>query len=158
MTITFRNTTRDIYRKFVRKFEKRQEPVTVTRWKSWSINHFLRFAILRPNVENTKKVNNAKKRTILCTKKLYMYRVLALKMTNINQQDVKTTSEVFLCPMSCLQIIGTLGARNFTCSVFFGTANTLPTLSHIQNSVVRNITFKNAVDHFLDQCSKISHF
>ena len=56
-------------------------------------------------------------------------------MVNICQQDLKATSIRFL-----------------------GTPNTLSTLPHIQNIVIENIIFQNAVVQFSNVYWKILHF
>ena len=60
-------------------------------------------------------------------------------MANISQRqknfkNFSSCLQILSClQMSCLQILAIMGARNFLDLTFSRTANTLPTLSHIQN-------------------------
>ena len=72
----------------------------------------------------------------MCPKQSYMSKFRALKVANICQKEVKTTSKIFLISDVLCTNINYLQIENFTRNVFLGTPNTLPKLSHIQSNVM----------------------
>ena len=142
MIDTIRNTGLDIYQNLVRKNQMKQEPDTVSDTPDVDMSTMpCRFAFSWPNVWKLYSRQRQKWTVLAALKEITCETFTGWKWPILFHKTSKQLQFVW-SPISCLLFLTVLRAQSFYIERFFGTPNTLLTLSHSKHYIVTHYFLK----------------